>query len=278
MASWTVTVRLRKALGGRCIPSVRHFRAAREDGAVLPMVALLMVVIMGITAFAIDVSSWYFDQRHLQMQADAGVLAGANQFVQGLSSCNSATTQSQIQQTVYKYADSAEAGSNGIASNGEAGAVTANVQVQCATAQGTYIDATLTNPSPPTFFSGIFGIKPTIGAHARASLEQVTEEGGSQVLPYAIERSDAVENNKLIQITVNSSSTKQALVCDGSGSSNATSTNEMYSLQVSGCPMTQVNPNGSTCPTTPLNPPSCLWQFTGVSEEALEHVVIQPQE
>ena len=32
--------------------------------------------------------------------------------------------------------------------------------------------------------------------------------------------------------------------------------------------MTQVNPNGSTCPATQLSPPSCLWQFTGVSESA----------
>ena len=125
----------------------------------------------------------------------------------------------------------------------------------------------MTNSSPPAFFSGIFGAHPTVSAYARVSLLQISEEGGSQVLPYALPESQAVYDNKLIQITVNSGNVKQALVCDGSGASNASSATEMYNLQVNGCPLTQVN-SGTTCPTTQLSPPSCLQEFTGVSESS----------
>jgi Flp pilus assembly protein TadG len=256
MASWTVTVRLRKALR-----AVRLPRARREDGQVIPMVAIMMVVIIGIAAFAIDLSSWWSDQRHLQMQADAAVLAGANEFVKGLGDC--ASNASQVKATAYHYADSTEAGGSGIASNGEAGTVTANVQVACATAQGSYVDATLTNSNPASFFSGIFGIKPKISVHSRASLVQVTEEGGSQVLPYAIGQSQAVYNNQLVTIPVNKGSAIQGLICDGT---SASTDQEMVNLELNGCPLTQVNQGGDTCPSTQLSPPSCLWNFTGVDE------------
>jgi Flp pilus assembly protein TadG len=235
-------------------------RLRREEGAVIPMVALLLIVILGFAAFAIDVSSLYFDQRHLQMQADSAVLAAANQYVQGSGGCTA--NQSQIQAVGNNYAG---VGSNPVSSNNEPGTVTGGVTVNCSA--GT-IDATLTNTGPPAFFSGILGAHPTVSAHARASLLQVSEDGGSYVMPYAIPQGQAVYNNKLIQITVNSSSVKQALVCDGSGASNATSSTEMYNLQVSGCPTTQINPGGTTCPPTQLSPPSCVYQFTGVDESS----------
>lgn len=256
MASWTVTVRLRKALEALRMP-----RARSEDGAVIPMVAIMMVVIIGIAAFAIDVSSWWSNQRHLQMQADAAVLAAANEFVKGLGDCASNT--SQVKATAYHYADSTEAGGSGIASNGEPGTVSANVQVACATAQGSYVDATLTNSNPPSFFSGILGIKPAISVHARASLLQVTEEGGSTVLPYAITQSQAVYNNQLITIRVNSGNALQSLICDGT---TVSTDQEMVTLEENGCPLTQVNQGSTTCPPTQLSPPSCLWEFTHVDE------------
>jgi hypothetical protein len=233
------------------------------------MVALMMVVILGMAAFAIDLSGFYFDQRHLQMQADSGVLAAANQFVAGLNNCSSSTFQQQVKQTFYNYADSAQAGASGIASNGEKGTVNANVQVNCAPA---YIDATLTNSNPPTFFSHVLGAgAPSISVHARASLEQVSQEGGSQVMPYAITQSQATYTNKLIQLVINpgANQVSQAVVCDGSGATNASGTagtTAMYNLQVSGCPVTQVNPGGSTCPPTALSPPSCLYEFSNVDE------------
>jgi hypothetical protein len=40
----------------------------------------------------------------------------------------------------------------------------------------------------------------------------------------------------------------------------------MSSLELNGCPTTQINPGGATCPATQLSPPSCLWEFTKVDE------------
>jgi VCBS repeat-containing protein len=96
-------------------------------------------------------------------------------------------------------------------------------------------------------------------------IAQASSLGGYDVLPYAIEQSQAVFNNQLIEIGVNKGTVKQALVCDGSGAANATSTSEMQQLQENGCPLTQRN-NGSSCPAVALSPPSCLWEFTGVDE------------
>lgn len=226
------------------------------------MVAILLVVILGMAAMAIDVSSWYFDQRHLQMQADAGVLAGANAYGKGMSDCPS--EQSQIQQVASSYAG---LGSQGIASNSEAGNVTGSIQVNCSQS---YIDGSLSNSNPPSFFSGLFGIKPVLGAHARVTLFQVTQEGGFTVVPYAIEQSQAVFNNQLIQMVTNDGvNTQGTLACDGSSGSSVSGSpgaQLMSSLIASGCPVTQVNPGGTTCPATQLSPPSCLWEFNEVTQ------------
>ncbi|MFL5822482.1 MAG: pilus assembly protein TadG-related protein [Solirubrobacteraceae bacterium] len=226
----------------------------------MPMVALLLFVILGMAAFAIDLSGWYFDQRHLQMQADSAVLAGANQFVQGGGTCS--TQQSQIQQTASNYAG---IGSGGIASNQEAGNVSGSITVNCSQS---YIDASLSNTSPPSVFANVLGVHPTIGAHARASLLQVTQEGGAGVLPYSIAQSQAVFNNQLITMRLNGGGALESLVCDGTTESanQNTANTQMSSLELNGCPNTQVNPGGTTCPATQLSPPSCLWEFTKVDE------------
>lgn len=52
-------------------------RAAAEDGVVLILVAMLLVVIIGCAALAIDVGSFYQAQRQAQSAADAGALAGS---------------------------------------------------------------------------------------------------------------------------------------------------------------------------------------------------------
>lgn len=132
------TVRLRRALKAPLA------RTRREDGAVLPMVALMLVVIVGIAAFAIDVSSWYSDQQHLQLQPDAAVLAGANQLAGNLTSCSSQSTS--INDAANNYSDASGA-PNPVTSNGESGSVSGNLTVVC-NSSGTYIDDTVTNTNP----------------------------------------------------------------------------------------------------------------------------------
>jgi Flp pilus assembly protein TadG len=52
-------------------------RLREETGQVLVMSALFMVVILGMTAFVVDVGSWFRAQRSTQSTVDAAVLAGA---------------------------------------------------------------------------------------------------------------------------------------------------------------------------------------------------------
>ena len=245
-------------------------RVRREDGTVIPLVAMMLVVILGIAAFAIDLSGWYFSQRHLQMQADSAVEGAANQFIANSGSgCTSNIPTVEQVEANYAGVSATYSGStvssSPITSNNEKGSVSITPSVSCA--NGT-IDATVTNTSPPSFFSGIFGVHPTISAHARVSLEQITEEGGSGVLPYSIAQGQAVFNNQLITLKLNGSGPLQSLICDGTteGTTQTAANNQMIDLQLNGCPTTQINPGGTTCPATALSPPSCLWEFTKVDE------------
>ncbi len=56
-------------------------RSARDDrGVVLVMVALMLPAIIGVGGLIVDVGNWFAHKRHLQVQADAGALAGAGKF------------------------------------------------------------------------------------------------------------------------------------------------------------------------------------------------------
>jgi Putative Flp pilus-assembly TadE/G-like len=50
--------------------------AAREDGGILVLVAMLTPVLLLFLAIAVDVGNWWVHKRHLQLQADAAALAG----------------------------------------------------------------------------------------------------------------------------------------------------------------------------------------------------------
>jgi hypothetical protein len=54
--------------------------AAGERGAVLVMVVLWIPVLAVMLTFVVDVGNWFEHKRHLQMQADAAALAGAQEF------------------------------------------------------------------------------------------------------------------------------------------------------------------------------------------------------
>lgn len=55
-------------------------RAGSEDGGVLVLVALWLPVLILFVILVVDVGNWFVHKRHLQMQADAGALAGAGSF------------------------------------------------------------------------------------------------------------------------------------------------------------------------------------------------------
>lgn len=227
------------------------------------LVAIIMVVMIGMSAMAIDFGFWWMSQRHLQTQADAGALAGADQFMQNPANCPG-TIKTLADQ--YAGPNRTTTGSDPVpASNKQAGAeagnVTANTTVACP-GQGSYVDVSIKNTNPGALLSGI---NPPITAHARVSLFQVSSAGGSTVLPYAITQTDAQHCcNNLVSIQVNAGGTdpSQSLVCDGSR--NTTSDAVMQSLEINGCPTTQISSSPTTCTTT--TPPSCLAEFNGVDE------------
>ena len=55
-------------------------RFSDDRGGVLVMVAIWLPVLLIFAMFVIDVGNWFEHRRHLQMQADAGALAGGNAF------------------------------------------------------------------------------------------------------------------------------------------------------------------------------------------------------
>src|SRR5256885_3250504 len=75
-------------------------RLGREErGSVLALTAVLMFSIMGITAFAIDLSNWYQARKQLQSAADAAALAGV-QDLPGNSTTASADAQTYVSKNV----------------------------------------------------------------------------------------------------------------------------------------------------------------------------------
>jgi hypothetical protein len=79
--------------------------ARDERGAVLVITALAMVAMMGMAAYAMDVSIWFVHHRHLQTQADAAALGGSQAFqypcTSGVGTVG--TTDSNIAQIVHQY-------------------------------------------------------------------------------------------------------------------------------------------------------------------------------
>ena len=69
---------------------LRHMRRD-EGGSVLVMIAILLPVMLGMAALAIDVAGWYQTRRQLQSAADAAALAG----MQDLPTSATASTDAQ---------------------------------------------------------------------------------------------------------------------------------------------------------------------------------------
>ena len=135
------------------------------------------------------------------------------------------------------------------------------VQVSRAPAVDPLDDSATTNTNSPVNI-------PVLANDLDPDRDTVTSEGGQDVLPYAIPRSNAVPGNPLLTLHINSGGALQALVCDGSSASSTLTAadQQLVNFQLNGCPSTQINPGGDTCPTIQLAPPSCLYEFNMVDE------------
>lgn len=173
------------------IPAITR-GATDERGAVSVLVALVLGTLMMLLVwFVIDVGIWFDHQRHLQLQADAGALAGAQSFA---ISCSNTTITNASRQ----YA--------GLPSNGVAYTTPYNAQIGSGNPnitwsfnQDLYPDSSQSTPADTTQYTTgpcadhVVDVKlqeaglpwyfwaagvPTIHAHARAALLPNPPQGG----------------------------------------------------------------------------------------------------
>jgi Flp pilus assembly protein TadG len=142
-----------------------------ERGAVAPMMAMLLVVLVGISGFAIDIGHVMWIQRQLQTSADAAALAGAQKVVDDPGNAISFATSYGAQ----------SGGKNAFL----AGSVSTNAVLKCVTSvsfpkctagSGTYNAIQVTQQATvPMWFSQVLGI-PNMTVKTKAT---ASAKGGS---------------------------------------------------------------------------------------------------
>jgi len=168
--------------------------ARDEQGAVLVMFVLWLPVLLAFIVFVADVGNWFVHKRHLQMQADAGALAGGGLFT---VPCGDAP----IVATARKYGGDPNAVApynlqvpptdpnnvhvliNSTSYWNQGGNDYTDGGQPCAAKM---VDLKLTEADLPLFFGVIPGLSvvPAINAHARVSVQQLSYAGGG--LPIAV--------------------------------------------------------------------------------------------
>ena len=164
--------------------------AGPEDGGVLVMVTLWLPVIVVFIVFVVDVGNWFVHKRHLQMQADAGALAGGGGFT---FPCADAPIETETR----KYAGDPASGSpynlqvaptdqsnvhvliNSSSYWNEGGTNYSDGGPPCSARM---VDVKITEASLPWFF-GLNAV-PAINAHARVVIQALRRAKGA--LPVAV--------------------------------------------------------------------------------------------
>jgi hypothetical protein len=174
--------------------------AAEERGGVLVMVALWLPLLVLFLIFVVDVGNWFVHKRHLQMQADAGALAGGAAFggVMLPSGCNDAAIEGEAR----KYAgDPNAAGPYNVQIGGtdqqnmhvlvnstnfwnEGGANYTDGGSPC---NAMMVDVKMTEADLPWFFG--LDVVPAINARARVQIQSLSYANGG-ALPIAVPNTD----------------------------------------------------------------------------------------
>lgn len=174
--------------------SVGH-SVASERGAALPWFALWLPVLVLFMVFVVDVGHWFEHKRHLQLQADAGALAGGGVFT---IPCSNASVEDMAR----KYAGDPNATApyntqvpptdpanvhvliNSTAYWNEGGTDYSDGGGPC---EAKMVDVKITESDLPLFFRipGLFGSVDAINAHARVQIQALSYLGGG-ALPIAV--------------------------------------------------------------------------------------------
>src|SRR5580704_8151441 len=120
-----------------------------ERGAVLPLIAVCLAVLMGFAGMAVDVGYWEYQQRQQQNAVDAAAVGGAQQLA--YSTCPN--------QGVARMAAFNDASQNGFTDDSNGVEVTVQNPPQSGpfAGNGCAVYAQITRKSIPSFFSRLFG-------------------------------------------------------------------------------------------------------------------------
>jgi hypothetical protein len=177
-------------------------RFGSEQGAVLVIVTAFMAAAIALVTVVIDVGHWFEHKRHLQVQVDAGALAGGGIFNgcfgagAGKTDPNSAANLA-IENAARKYAGDTNNVANAYNAqvNNKANVTVLLNSTNYASGGGTdysdpagppcaagYIDVKATDANVPWFLAN--KLVPAIDAHARVSILQIASLSGA--LPLAV--------------------------------------------------------------------------------------------
>lgn len=134
--------------------------AHRQRGQILPVVALAMVALLGIAAFAIDVGYAYYAKRQLQSATDAAALAGAQDLPNSTNAIATATSYAASDTPAnlsFSFSYQVKCTTTAVVATGCNAAVNPNNLTVTGTA------------TTKTWFAGLFGIDHfTVSTHANA--------------------------------------------------------------------------------------------------------------
>jgi hypothetical protein len=168
-------------------------RTREEDGGVLVIVATWLLgvpVLIVVLILVVDVGNWYLHKRHLQLQADAGALAGGGVFTFPCSDdpivtesrryagdpSNASPYNLQVaptdQSNLHVLVNSASYWNEGGTDYSDGGP-------PCSTK---FVDLKITEANLPWYFA--FNVVPAINAHARVSIQSLIRARGA--LPVAV--------------------------------------------------------------------------------------------
>jgi hypothetical protein len=173
-----------------------HRRGDGERGAALVIVVIWLPVLLVMLMFVVDVGNWFVHKRHLQMQADAGALAGGGVFqfpcsdpaiigeTRNYAGDPAAASPYNLQiaptqqSNVHVLINSTTYWNKGGSDFSDGG-------MPCATK---FVDVKATEANLPWYLR--LAVVPAINAHARVSILQ--KNGGAGSLPIAVPDSNPV--------------------------------------------------------------------------------------
>jgi len=160
----------------------------RERGATLPMFGICLIVLMAMSAFATDLGLLFVERRETQSAADAGVLGGALDLANGLSTASEASAALARTNLRTTYSDAEWSALWAACTDPDALAYTGTVlgtATNCISADGLgKYRVVVPDQAVPAAFSSVLGIQQfTTGAFAEV---EVTLSGVGGVLPFAV--------------------------------------------------------------------------------------------